>query len=229
MKTGCRHFLKLNTAVDHIVIGAATLEQGADFIKRTLGVDIPFGGVHKTMGTHNLLMQLDERVFLEVIAVNPDIPAPPHPRWFGLDDARVRKCIKTEPTLLTWVVNTQNIQSLLQCTNYPFGIPERISRGDLSWYFGLPEDGRLLAGGLLPYVIEWQIDSHPAGSMRDTGCRLQQIRLFHPNAVWLASVLSSIGVGHQVKIEALADNTAPYMAVTINTPTGIKELCSIIA
>ena len=219
----------MNTAVDHIVIGAATLGEGADYIKQTLGVDIPFGGVHKTMGTHNLLMQLGESVFLEVIAVNPDIPAPPHPRWFGLDDTHVRKCINIEPALLTWVVNTQNIQTLLQGATYPFGIPERLNRGDLSWFFGLPEDGRLLAGGLLPYVIEWQTGSHPAGSMKDTGCLLQKIILYHPNAAWLASILASIDASHQVKIKPLRDNAVPYMAVIIDTPTGVKELRSVMA
>jgi hypothetical protein len=83
----------------------------------------------------------------------------------------------------------------------------------------------LLAGGLLPYVIEWQTGSHPAGSMKDTGCQLQKIILYHPNAAWLASIDAS----HQVQIEPLRDNAAPYMVVMIDTPTGVKELRSVMA
>ncbi|MEE8364674.1 MAG: VOC family protein [Gammaproteobacteria bacterium] len=41
-----------------MVIAADSLEQGVDYVRSTLGVDIPRGGVHQTMGTHNHLMQL---------------------------------------------------------------------------------------------------------------------------------------------------------------------------
>ena len=44
--------------LDHIVIGAATLADGVRFIRETLGVEIPPGGRHPLMSTHNHLMQL---------------------------------------------------------------------------------------------------------------------------------------------------------------------------
>ena len=78
---------------DHLVIGAKDLAQGIDFVKDQLGIDIPYGGVHKTMGTHNHLMQLGNSSFLEVIAINPDGDPVGHPRWYGLDDPFVRQQI----------------------------------------------------------------------------------------------------------------------------------------
>jgi hypothetical protein len=153
---------KVSTAIDHLVVAAETLEQGVDYIQHTLGVDIPFGGEHPKMGTHNRLMQLGDALFLEVIAINPNAPAPKQPRWFGLDDAYVRRSLEDGPALLAWVVNTDNIKSLMQKARFDFGQPEPISRGNLSWYFGLPDDGRLLAGGMLPYLIEWQSYQDPA-------------------------------------------------------------------
>ena len=65
--------------------------------------------------------------------------------------------------------------------------------------------------------------------MKDTGCQLQKIILYHPNAAWLASILASIDASHQVKIEPLRDNAAPYMVVMIDTSTGVKELRSVMA
>jgi len=217
----------VSAAIDHLVIAAETLEQGADYIKQTLGVDIPFGGVHPKMGTHNLLMQLDDALFLEVIAVNPNAATPTSPRWFGLDDPHVRHSIKSGPALLSWVANTPDIKSLMQDTRFSFGHPELISRGDLSWYFGLPEDGRLLAGGLLPYLIEWKTDRHPAGAMKNNGCRLQSLTLYHAHAAWLESILDSINITQQVNIKPLADNTAPYMVAILDTPVGTRELRSL--
>ena len=69
----------MSTVIDHLVIAAETLEQGAEYVLKMLGVDIPFGGVHPKMGTHNLLMQLGNTLFLEVIAINPDAAALAHP------------------------------------------------------------------------------------------------------------------------------------------------------
>lgn len=71
----------MQTRIDHLVIGAATLFQGVAYVKECLGVDIPYGGVHMTMGTHNHLMKLGDEIFLEVIAINPDIERIEHPRW----------------------------------------------------------------------------------------------------------------------------------------------------
>jgi hypothetical protein len=138
-----------NSKIDHLVIGAANLEQGVDFVKRCLEVDIPYGGFHEKMGTYNHLMQLGDSVFLEVISINYEINAPNHPRWYGLDDPFVRQQIDIQPMLLTWVVNTKNIDKLIQRATFELGRPVLINRGDIHWYFGLPEDGRLLAGGIL--------------------------------------------------------------------------------
>lgn len=214
------------TNIDHLVIGAADLSQGAAYVKECLGVDIPYGGVHVSMGTHNCLMRLGESVFLEVMAINPDIEPPQRPRWFGLNDPYVRRQIEARPTLLTWVVNTTNIQDFLQRAKFPFGHAELMSRGDLSWRFGLPNDGGILAGGMLPYVIEWQTDSHPAARYADVGCQLQTLEIYHPYPSWLHAILESIDADNLVKIYPLPPNSEPYLMASFNTPNGVKKLRS---
>lgn len=195
-------------------------------MRNCFGVDIPYGGVHGKMGTHNHLMQLGDGVFLEVIAINHEIEPPNRPRWYGLDDPFIRQQIEMQPTLLTWVVNTRNIKELIRRANFSLGKAELINRGELSWYFGLADDGRLLAGGMLPYVIEWLTDRHPSANMADLGCRLHRLEIHHPHTSWLRSALASIGALDLVKIGSLPKNEAPYLTASVSTPLGIKELNS---
>lgn len=218
---------KMHTKIDHLVIGAKNLRQGIDYVQNSLGVTIPYGGVHVKMGTHNQLMQLGDGVFLEVISINPDIETPTRPRWYGLDDPLIRQQIETRPALLTWVVNTANIKELIQKSNFSLGRAELISRGKLSWYFGLPTDGRLLAGGFLPYAIEWQTDVHPSTNMADLGCSIHSFDIYHPYSSWLRSALESIGALNLVKVHSLLENEAPYLVASINTPSGIKKIYSL--
>lgn len=219
------HIYTMKTKLDHLVIAADNLEKGVAYVRERLGVDIPYGGVHMKMGTHNHVMRLGDDIFLEVIAINPDIDPPERPRWFGLDDPFVRRQISEQPVLLSWVVNTKDIMNFLQQTTFSFGKAELLSRNNLSWYFALPDDGRLLAGGMLPYAIEWQTDIHPSIDMVDCGCRFQGLEIYHSHSVWLHSVLQSIEAESLVNISTLPPNTAPYLKAYINTPNGVKELC----
>lgn len=217
----------MKTEMDHLVIGAANLKQGFDYVKSVLEVDIPYGGTHIKMGTHNHLMRLGNSTFLEIIAINDAIEPPHNPRWYGLDDPFIRQKIDSEPALLTWVVNTKNINELIQRATFSLGKAELISRGELNWYFGLPEDGRLLGGGALPYAIEWQTDIHPSSSMVDLRCNLLSLEVHHPYLQWLEKSLDSIGALNLVEIKELPKNTPPYLVANISTPSGIKKLSSL--
>ena len=84
--------------LDHIVIAAQDLAQGAEYLRATLGVDVAPGGKHQSMATHNLLMQLGNDCYLEVIAIDPEGETPRHPRWFALDTAQMR----AESDLVEW-------------------------------------------------------------------------------------------------------------------------------
>ncbi len=216
--------MKLQTNLDHLVIGAATLQQGIDYIGETLGVRMPPGGEHPRMGTHNHLMQLGEGAFLEIIAINPGIPAPSRPRWFGLDDPYVKTALIQQPRLLTWVVNTNDIKQIHGQSAVPLGTIEPMSRNDLEWLITIPEDGSLLGSGLIPTVIQWHTDIHPSTRMSEFGCSLSRLKLYHSNVQWLENVLNAIEVAGHVEIHPLPDNESPHMVAQIQTPSGEKEL-----
>jgi hypothetical protein len=210
--------------LDHIVIAAQDLQQGVDYVRAQLGVEIPRGGKHQTMATHNHLMQLGNDAYLEVIAIDKDGQAPRHPRWFGLDSARMRAAIRQQPQLITWVMNTANLQQLAEQAGFDIGIPTELSRDSLSWQIALPEDGRLLGDGMLPYCIQWHSSPHPSQGMADTGCLLQELTIHHNRPRWLDDQLDAIDAGHLVQIEPLADSATPYLSATIYTPSGTVTL-----
>ena len=53
--------------IDHIVITAPSLETGAEFVMQALGVKPQPGGEHERMGTHNLVLRLDEPTYLMTV------------------------------------------------------------------------------------------------------------------------------------------------------------------
>lgn len=210
--------------IDHLVVAAETLPQGADFVRDRLGVEIPAGGRHATMATHNLLMQLGDDRYLEVIAIDPDAGAPPRPRWFDLDRQEMRAALTERPRLVTWVMNTPDISGVVERAGFEVGTPAALSRDGLEWEIALTGDGRLLAGGLLPYCIQWHSEPHPSRAMADPGCRLQKLTLHHNRPGWIAEQLVALGAAHLVEIETIPDSESPYLSADIQTPDGLVRL-----
>ncbi|MEM7564331.1 MAG: VOC family protein [Pseudomonadota bacterium] len=206
--------------LDHIVIAANSLEQGVEYIREMLEITIPKGGFHQTMGTHNHLMQLGNEAYLELIAIDPEADLPTHPRWFSLDQFRMRETLKKEPQLITWVMNCPDIKQLCQSIDFEIGNPTALNRDDLSWEIALPHDGRLLGDGLLPYCIQWHSSPHPSHNMSDQGCQLISLNLHHNRSQWLQQKLDVMGATKLVHIETLSEDEAPYLSATIKTPQG---------
>ena len=211
--------------IDHLVIAALTLEEGVEYVREILGVEIPAGGSHSTLATHNHLMTIGENIFLEVIA--PDYAAEEsadrlnQPRWFGLDDPHVKASLQQSPGLLTWVVNTQSIDDMAAAATWPLGNIVDVSRGDLSWRFALPFDGALQAGGMLPYAMQWGTSVHPANNMADCGIRLEKLEILHPKAEWLGEQLASVNAEGLVTIQEAPEATAPTLIATfLSTASG---------
>ena len=212
--------------LDHLVIAAETLQQGVDYIRKTMAVEIPQGGLHQSMATHNHLMQLGNNTYIEVIAINPNATPPDRPRWFNLDDALMRESLHRQPRLICWVINTPDLNTTINESMLQIGHPTEFSRDNLSWQIALTDDGRLLANGLIPYVIQWNTEPHPSNAMADPGCRLLSLDIYHNRPDWINSVLTSISADHLVGIHSLADSESPYLSASIETPRGIISMDS---
>ena len=159
------------TELDHLVVAARTLEEGAAWIEEKLGAAPAAGGKHDLMGTHNVLLALGKRVYLEVIAVDPAAPAPSRPRWFALDTPEMQEKLEPGPAFIHWAVRTDSIEEAVR------DFPEEVeilslSRGEYRWRIGVPPDGRIPCGGECPTLIQWDGGLHPADRLPDSGCEL---------------------------------------------------------
>lgn len=181
---------------DHLVVTAADLDTGVAYVHGQIGVLPSAGGKHPRMGTHNRLLKLGDQAFLEVIAPDPDATSPARPRWFGLD-ALARG---QPPRLATWVVRTPSIGGAVVACPPEVGEIEPISRGELNWLITIPPDGALPLDGVIPALIEWGVDTHPAINLPDSGCTLLALELYHPEGERIRSMLDSVGFSGPVTV-----------------------------
>ena len=215
-----RNLIAPLAALDHLTVAALTLEQGVDHVRRALGVVVPPGGAHPLMGTHNCLMQLGDGVFLEIIAPDP-AATPRRTRWFSLDDSRMRARLEQTPQLISWVVRVADLGKALHTVDKSVGEAVHLTRGTLSWLISVPSDGSMAFDGALPTLIEWPAGPHPASGMADLGCRLEHLRIEHPENTRIAEALAPICSDARVTISGGA---IPRLWATIKTPNGLREL-----
>jgi hypothetical protein len=141
--------------LDHIVIAAPSLDAGVAWVEERLGARPVPGGQHVAMGTHNALLRLGSRCYLEVIAIDPAGRAPARPRWFALDEPGMQARLAAGPALVTWVVRTPSLASA--CARVPdLGEIMPMTRNAFRWKISVPDDGSLAWGGILPTAIQWE-------------------------------------------------------------------------
>ena len=207
-------------ALDHIALGTADLKQGLATLKKIMGVDIPQGGKHPLMGTHNHVMRTGEAEFFELIAIDKEAPKPKRARWFTLDEPATQNHISSRPRALCWVVKTNDIEGLVKNSPIDLGEITTVTRGDLQWRLTVPKDGSLGEGGLLPAFIQWNDGPHPATKQQDCGVRIKQIHLTHPEPSRLYKNLKNLHITH------LAELHEGERALTfeVETPNGVIML-----
>lgn len=176
--------------LDHLTIAALDLADGVAWAREKLGIDIPPGGHHPLMGTHNHLLRLGDGLFLEVIAPDHAAFPPARARWFGLDQPATRTALALSPRLWTWVARCPSLDAALRDVKGAAGPAVRVSRGELSWRIGVPDDGAMPFDGAFPTLIEWPEGPHAASRMPDLGCSLRQLTVQHPQAQQIASQLA---------------------------------------
>jgi hypothetical protein len=179
---------------DHIAIGAGTLQAGVDWLQSETNINIPVGGEHPKMGTHNHVMSTGDDVYIEVIANNPNAPQPERPRWFGMDDPRVELSLYKAPRVFAWVCRTNNVTRMLNLlkdlgNETDLGTATDMQRGDLHWKIALRKDGLVPLWGSAPLLIEWPNGPHPSQNMADLGMRFASLNIETPHSSALSSLL----------------------------------------
>jgi len=198
--------------LDHLAVAAETLEAGRAVVEDRLGLPLQPGGRHAHFGTHNLLLGLEDGLYLEVIAVDPDAPAPAYPRWFDLDR------FAGAPRLSNWICAVDDLDAAI--ARHPeAGTPVDLARGDLRWRMAVPGDGILPFENRFPALIEWQAGGHPSERLPASGARLERLVVAHPQANALRAKLSDLDASRVV-----FEPGAPALRAEIATPHGMRRL-----
>jgi hypothetical protein len=204
-------------AFDHVILGAPDLDLGLAFVAERLGVRAEAGGRHPRWGTRNALISLGEREYLEILAPDPAVSAPPEPRPFGIEGL-------ASPRLVTWIARGTRLEEHvarartfgIELGAVTSGIRERGDGVTLSWRMTDLEAPR--ESGVFPFLIDWGGTPHPAASA-PSGCRLVAFAVEHPDAARLRSVFSAMGLA----VDAV-EAPAPALAATIRSPRGTVEI-----
>jgi hypothetical protein len=191
----------LTAHLDHLVFAAADLAAGTRWLEDRTGLPMQPGGEHAYFGTHNALLGLSSG-YIEMIAVNPQAPVPPHPRWFGLDTPEMQRRLSAGPALIHWVVTVPRLDAALRASPEDHGAALALSRGGNRWQLSVPADGSLPMGGVLPSLIQWESLS-PAIRMQSQRLSVTGLRLSTPEPARLQTALDALGVtGVALDIEA---------------------------
>ena len=229
--------------LDHLVVVAATLEDGVAWCENTLGLTPTAGGEHPLYATHNRIFKIASPVFgmayFEIIATNPNATRSKKAlgkRWFDMDDAALKAATAKTPRLVHFVVNTPDLKAARMAWRM-----QRIDRGPavhasrqtpkgmLHWQISVRADGARLFDGALPTLIQWgkpdatePLKLHPRNTLPRSGVRLQSLSVHHPSADKLKAAYDAIGLAN-IDVQTGAAN----LVATLQTPKGLVTLESL--
>lgn len=208
--------------LDHLTIVAPTLGDGVIHVRECLNLDVPFGTRHRYMGTHNHRLQLGNRVYLEIIALDPDGERPERSRWFGLDDQnQVRSDWDDGRRLRSWVASTTDLNGILSRHADIFGQEVPLPPDKPEFGFSIPVQGLLPLDGAVPSWIDHRDNPTSMDDIPDMGARLVSFSLSHPDPK------SIEGLYRELRIDGAPSITvgpaARYRA-EIETPSGLRAL-----
>ena len=204
-------------ALDHLLIGAPTLESGIVWLEEKTGVRAAAGGSHPGLGTWNALASIGPRQYIEIIAPDPGQPGVATSYVPGLRDFH-------EPRIATWAAQASDFASRFagampsgfSCEPGQQGSRVRPDGQRLAWTLAFPkhrEHGTF--DGALPFFIEWEsVQNHP-GRTAPQGLRLRALSIRHAEPKALRGALEALGLDCAVVLSSRA-----AISVELETPKG---------
>ncbi len=207
--------------LDHLVVAAATLADGIDWVAAATGATPLPGGKHVAMGTHNALLRLSNDTYLEIIAIDPDGVKPTRRRWFDLDDIALQAELTEQPRLIHWVARTDDIEAAVAASPLPLGSVHSMQRGDYRWRITIPDDGVRPGRGLVPTLIQWDVPAHPAARLPKSNVTLAQLAGTHSEPAPLRATLAALGLEGTI---AISYDRETRIAAMLRTARGMVTI-----
>jgi hypothetical protein len=203
------------TMMDHLLLGAADLDRGIEWVETLTSVRAAIGGSHPGRGTRNALLSLGRRQYLEIIA--PDPAQPPESLSMNVRGLPA-------PRLIGWAAGTADID----------GLAREIRSNGLT-VFGPRDgsrarpDGRVLewrtlgvsttlGGGdvdPIPFFIQWTPGPVHPSQDSPKGCDLSAFEFGHADPDALMKTLRQLGIEATV-----SHSPAVRLTAVLKTPKG---------
>ncbi len=208
----------MTATIDHLVYASPELGPAVEHVAAALGVRPAYGGQHPGLGTHNALLSLGPRTYLEIIAPDPSQAGPAEPLPFGLGEL-------TAPALRAWAVapaqfDTAVSRSLAAGFDYgPVVSGHRRDAGGLDLRWRMTSSSRV-RDGVIPFLIDWGASPHPARGA-PAGPMLASFGVLTPEPERVAAQLALLGL--EVDIHEAGQ---PGLQATLATSSGRLMLAS---
>lgn len=209
----------MTATIDHLVYACPDLTAAVDQIAQLTGVRPEYGGQHPGLGTHNALLSLGDRTYLEIIAPDPAQPGTGGPLPFGLAEL-------TAPALRAWAAAPEDLDNAARgarAEGFDYGdVVTRHRRtlgdGELSWRMtNYPHNG---AVAVIPFLIDWGGGCHPAQTA-PSGLLLTEFRILAPNPDEVVRQL------HAASIDLPVDHAdVPALRAVLTGPSGTRVVLS---
>jgi hypothetical protein len=206
--------------LDHIIWACDDLERGSHRFEALTGVSPRYGGVHATGSTHNALVGLGPRCYLEILApTGPQVPT---------EDAWCRLARSAhEPRILTYCMQGPHpLSQLAQIAEAAGAHDALVSKNGrvtpegvrLNWQWVAPVFDAF--GLAFPFFIDWLDSPHPAATAQGRGeVSLAEFAVGHPRAGDLLRTLTEMGTPVDTYTAAAIE-----FRVRLNTPRGTVAL-----
>jgi hypothetical protein len=204
--------------MDHLVFGVPDLSRGIELVEHRTGVRARLGGQHPGRGTHNALMSLGGRQYLEIIAIDPMQVEPSELLFPELKNL-------SEPRLIAWAVAVENLVETARRaaaqnidTIGPLAGSRAQADGSLLSWQTLRISGPRAEG--LPFFIEWEKGAAHPSQQSPSGCTLASFEVEHTDVEWMRHTLNGLGVDANVAESPVEVR----LKARLQTPKGVVAL-----
>ena len=205
--------------IDHIVYTVFDLDSAITDFEKKLGVKPIFGGYHKTFGTKNALINLDNGIYLELLAADKTNTDVQPPRWMGVD-------LLTKNQITRWALKSNDLikdSVTLKKYNPEMGSTRGGTRNTasaslLQWELIMPLASPEVE--ILPFMVDWSnSETHPHNELPNMNCKLVELYATHPDPDLFYETFQALGMDFRI-----APSNEISLKLRLNCPKGIIEI-----
>jgi len=180
--------------IDHIVYCVPNLEKAIIELENKLGVKTAIGGRHLTQGTKNALINLGDKCYLEILAIDEDNKDITTDRWMGIDLLQGSKITRWALKAMDIKEDATHLNQYNTNMGQVTGGSRKMTNGKtLTWQIAMPLSSPEVE--IVPFITDWSdSDAHPTDSL-DHDCRLLELRLSHPNPMDIQNLFNQMNIG----------------------------------